>query len=157
MKNSIKYIISILAVLFMFSCTIEETLTHTDKTQFKSKIYTISPSAWQGSNNTLKYAEVKIPELTADVVEYGAVLVSIHPIDKDENEIKNIWEPLSYTWPNSVNNTDNITQWNERLMIFTYEKGAVYIEAKSPNGSNALNFDKSIEVKVDIIANKELN
>ena len=77
MKNSIKYIISILAVLFMFSCTIEETLTHTDKTQFKSKIYTISPSAWQGSNNTLKYAEVKIPELTADVVREDRTISSL--------------------------------------------------------------------------------
>ena len=83
MKNSIKYIIAILAVLSMFSCTIEETLTHTDKTQFKSKIYTISPSSWQGNDNKLKYTEVKVPELTSDVVEYGAVLVSIHPIDGD--------------------------------------------------------------------------
>ena len=74
-----------------------------------------------------------------------------------ENEIKGVWEPLSYTWPNSMDNTDGISKWYERLMIFTYEKGAVYIEAKSPNGTNALSFPKSIDVKIDVIANKELN
>ncbi|MCT4613929.1 MAG: hypothetical protein N4A49_03525 [Marinifilaceae bacterium] len=158
MKRFNIYICAIIATISLFSCTNEETFTHKDNTVLQSKVYTIKSGDWQGETETGKWAKISIPEINENVFEYGAVLAYIHTLDNKGKQITRKWEPLSYTLPNSMDNNDtgDMVEWKERIINYTVEEGAVYIEAKSPNGTNALDFNEDLEIKVDILSNSPL-
>ncbi|MCT4613927.1 MAG: hypothetical protein N4A49_03515 [Marinifilaceae bacterium] len=131
----------------MFCSCVETTDVYEDKTEIKTLFSYVKDTDWSGTDYK-KTAEIKVAEITADVMNNCSISVYNHPV-VDGNE-QSSWQPLSFTYP-------DFTPGKEYNNIFTkydYEEGKIILTLMSPYNPLG-DLVKEAEYKIIIIGEKE--